>query len=223
MKYQMKKIISFSLWGNNPKYTIGAIKNADLAETVYPGWICRFYIGQSVPPDIIETLKSKNNTEIILMNEQGDWNSMFWRFYAAADEDVEIMLSRDCDSRLSNREKLCVDEFIKSDKKFHRMIDHPFHGGVMGGMWGAKNGLLSDIILLINEYVKNNAWQVDQSFLNTIIHPKISDTELVHDSINLKNFLSIRENYHFVGEIFGPDDIRYESYTILEQPIFKGL
>ena len=26
----MKKIISFGLWGENPRYTIGALKNADL-------------------------------------------------------------------------------------------------------------------------------------------------------------------------------------------------
>jgi len=34
-----KKIISFSLWGDKPMYTIGAIKNAKLAEEIYPGWI----------------------------------------------------------------------------------------------------------------------------------------------------------------------------------------
>ena len=38
----MKKVISFSLWGDNPKYTIGAIKNAELIDTIYPGWIGRF-------------------------------------------------------------------------------------------------------------------------------------------------------------------------------------
>ena len=28
----MKKVIGFSVWGDNPKYTIGAIKNAKLAK-----------------------------------------------------------------------------------------------------------------------------------------------------------------------------------------------
>lgn len=31
----MKKIISFSLWGNNPTYNIGAIRNAEIAKDVY--------------------------------------------------------------------------------------------------------------------------------------------------------------------------------------------
>ncbi len=60
----MKKIISFSLWGDNPKYTIGAIRNAELTPIIYPGWISRFYCGESVPTEIIKTLISLPNTEV---------------------------------------------------------------------------------------------------------------------------------------------------------------
>jgi hypothetical protein len=81
----MKKVISFSLWGDNPKYTIGAIKNAELTPIIYPGWISRFYCGLSVPSNIIETLKSLPNTEVIMMDVDGDWSGMFWRFYACDD------------------------------------------------------------------------------------------------------------------------------------------
>ena len=53
----MKKVISFSLWGDDPKYTIGAIRNAELAKTVYPGWVPRFYCAKnSVPENIINQL-----------------------------------------------------------------------------------------------------------------------------------------------------------------------
>ena len=41
------------------------------------------------------------------------------------------MLSRDCDSRLNKREKLAVDELLKSDKNFHIMRDHPWHNTEM--------------------------------------------------------------------------------------------
>ena len=128
----MKKIISFSLWGNNPKYTIGAIKNAELSKIIYPDWICRFYCGKSVPLDIIEKLKSYDNVEVIEMDEYGDWNGMFWRFYAC--EDADVMISRDTDSRLSFREKSAVDEWMNSDKDFHIMRDHPYHNAlILGG------------------------------------------------------------------------------------------
>jgi len=219
----MKKIISFSLWGDNPKYTHGAIKNADLALNIYPGWVCRFYVGMSTPSEIIESLISKENTEVIKMDEQGEWNSMFWRFLPIADTDVEIMISRDCDSRLSMREKLCVDEFINSDKMFHTMLDHPWHGGIMGGMWGAKKGILKDMKEMIDNWPKTNQWQTDQSFLNTVINPLVSGKILIHDSVNLQNFPSKRENYHFVGEVFDGYDGRYEHYVVFQQPQFAHL
>jgi len=36
----MKKIITFSLWGDKPIYNIGAIKNAELAKTFYTEFEC---------------------------------------------------------------------------------------------------------------------------------------------------------------------------------------
>jgi hypothetical protein len=219
----MKKIISFSLWGSNPKYTIGAIKNVDLALEIYPEWICRFYVGKSTPTDIVDELEKKQNTEVIKMNEDGEWNSMFWRFLPIADEDTEIMISRDCDSRLSIREKLCIDEFIKSEKMFHTMTDHPFHGGIMGGMWGAKKGILENMVKLIEGWEKTNQWQTDQSFLNQVVRPIVNETMLIHDSITLKNFPSKRENYHFVGEIFDSNDNRAEHWGVFTNPNYNDL
>ena len=32
----MKKVISFCLWGNDPKYNVGAIRNAEIAKEIYP-------------------------------------------------------------------------------------------------------------------------------------------------------------------------------------------
>jgi hypothetical protein len=62
----MVKVISFSLWGDNPTYTIGAIKNAELAKEYYPDFECWFYIHtESVPSTIIEKLGDMNNVKII--------------------------------------------------------------------------------------------------------------------------------------------------------------
>ena len=117
----MKKLICFSLWGKEKKYTVGAVKNADLALTIYPDWICRYYVGGSTPKNTIDKLSKRKNTEVFLMNERGDWTSMFWRFYPASDEDVSCMISRDVDSRLNHRERVAVDHWLSSDKGFHIM------------------------------------------------------------------------------------------------------
>jgi len=204
----MKKIISFSLWGDNPIYTIGAIRNAELSKDIYPDWVCRYYIGKSSPKEIIEKLNSFDNTEVIEMESDGDWTGMFWRFYAAGDEDVDVVIVRDCDSRVNIREKEAVDEWLNSDKGFHIMRDHPYHTTeILGGMWGSKKGVVSNIKNLIDSYVKGNFWQVDQNFLKEQIYPQIKNNCLVHDEFfEKKPFPSKRPKNLFVGQAFKEND-----------------
>lgn len=214
----MKKLITFSLWGDNPKYTIGAIRNAELAEKIYPGWICRFYIGKSVPKEIVDSLQSKVNVEIIHMNEFGNWSGMFWRFYPAGESEVEVMVSRDTDSRLNEREKVAVDEWLNSDKGFHIMRDHPGHGTeILGGMWGVKGGVLPNIKEQIENYTKGEFWQVDQNFLREVIYPIIKGNSIVHDEFHnfndgKKPFPTTRKNKEFVGDVFDKNDNRHPQY-----------
>jgi len=208
----MKKIISFSLWGDDPKYCIGAIKNAKLTNQIYPGWISRFYCGKSVPSNIIDQLKEIQNCEVIIMNELGNWSGMFWRFLPASDSDVEVMISRDCDSRLNLREKYAVDQWMKSSKTFHIMRDHPWHTAViLGGMWGVKYPVLSNMKTLIDEYSKGEFWQVDQNFLRDIVYSLINNDCMVHDEFFTFNknrliFPYKRIGQQFVGESFDEND-----------------
>lgn len=50
-------MISMSLYGNNPKYIQGAISNARLKDTYFPGWVLRFYVSNSIPADVVQKLK----------------------------------------------------------------------------------------------------------------------------------------------------------------------
>jgi len=218
----MKKVISFCLWGDNPTYTIGAIKQSALAKKHFPGWICRFYVADCVSEDIINTIKSQDNTEIVKMGH-GDWTAMFWRFYPASDPDVEVMISRDTDSRLNSREAAAVNEWLKSEKDFHIMRDHPHHDTeILGGMWGVKNPLLQNMEQLIDDYVKGDFWQVDQNFLREIIYPKVKNTSLSHDPYFTKYgdtlpFPTERQNKEFVGDVFDENDSQphnFQKYII---------
>jgi len=123
----MKNVISFSLWGNNPLYTRGAINNADLALDVYPGWICYYFCNSCVPAEVIEELKSRKNTNVIQIESIGDNRSAMNRFLAVDFIDVQRAIFRDADSRVSFREKLAVDDWIASDADIHIMRDHPYH------------------------------------------------------------------------------------------------
>jgi hypothetical protein len=204
----MKKIISFSLWGDNPTYTQGAIRNAELAKEIYSDWICRYYIGRSTPQQTIDTLSLFDNTEVIVMDVDGDWTGMFWRFYPAGEQDVDVVIIRDCDSRLNNREKDAVNEWLNSDKGFHIMRDHPYHTTeILGGMWGSKKGVTPNIKQQIESYIKGDFWQVDQNFLRDIIYPIVKNNSLVHDEFfDKKPFPSKNEPKRFVGQAFNDKD-----------------
>ena len=133
-----KNIISFSLWGDNPFYGEGAIRNAEMAQKYYPEWVSRFYLGTDVPLDTKETLKNIPNTEVVVIeDEPNNWNGMFWRFYAISDPGVGHVVFRDTDCRLNTREAAAVIEWQVSEKILHIMRDHPMHTEpIMGGMWG---------------------------------------------------------------------------------------
>ena len=52
-----------------------------------------------------------------------------------------MLMSRDLDSRISSREFGAVEEWLRSDKDFHFMRDHPQHDvPILGSGWGVKLG-----------------------------------------------------------------------------------
>lgn len=219
----MNKIIAFSLWGNDPKYTIGAIRNAELANKLFPEWRCHFYVGEDVSEEIKSELLNLNSL-IIEMGGSG-WNGMFWRFFAADSND--IMISRDTDSRLGLREKAAVEEWLKSDKDFHIMRDHPYHAiEILGGMWGARNGILKGIKGMIANYDKgdyDNKHQVDQNFLREIVYPLVKNNSFVHDEFFDKSPFPAnapaRTELNFVGNAFTENDkmITDEDFILEKQ------
>lgn len=210
----MKKVVAFSLWGDNPKYCIGAIKNVLAAKEHYPGWECWFYCGRSVPSEIIQSLKS-NGARVIMKEVDGDWTGMFWRFEPIADPTVEVMISRDTDSRLSRREAAAVNEWLESNELFHVMRDHPAHSTeILGGMWGAKKPVLGDMMQLMKAYVKGNFWQVDQNFLREVVWPRVAYTTHTNDEFFAKKqFPEVRVGYEFVGQVYDENDIPNAEYA----------
>lgn len=207
----MKKIISYSLWGNNSKYTIGAIKNASMALKFYPDWKCRFYVDHTVPKDILFSLEEFSNVELFFKNSIGDWTSMFWRFEASYDPEIEVVIFRDTDSRLNLREKLAVDEWLKGDKTFHIMRDHPYHKfPILGGMWGVKNKNNYNLEKLIKDFYNNNSsnkYGTDYEFFIKVLFPLIKEDSCVHDEFFDKQpFPQKRKGLEFVGEPFNEDD-----------------
>ena len=130
-----KKVIAFSLWGEQPIYNVGALRNAELTPQIYPGWLCRFYVDATVPPTTIEQLRKWDHVELITMTTPNDrFTGALWRFLALEDPTVAVTILRDTDSRLTLREKAAVDQWFASGLPFHIMRDHPqpHYGGNVG-------------------------------------------------------------------------------------------
>lgn len=211
-----KKVISFCLFGKQDKYCVGAIRNAELVPQIYPDWIMRVYIAQSVPREIRQELAGFSHVELVHC-EEDNWTSMLTRFLPASENDVDVFISRDCDSRLNEREAAAVQQWMENPHLIHVMRDHPHHTTpILGGMWGAKQHAIPDMKELIEKWNKEDRWQTDQDFLRSVIWPKYHHKAMVHDDWNRfpmpgterRSFPTPRQNQDFVGAIIGPNGER---------------
>ncbi|MBI1371003.1 MAG: hypothetical protein GC162_20405 [Planctomycetes bacterium] len=205
-------VISFSLWGDKRHYLWGAVANAKLARHVYPGWTMRVYHDESVPKDILQTL-FKLKVDLVEMPPNRGISGMFWRFLAAADRGFSRWLVRDCDSRLTYRERAAVDEWVRSGAPFHVMRDHPDHAApILGGMFGGTSTSVPQMPDWVEAWAAKDCYGQDQDFLKAIVWPKVRATALVHDAFAetytdlVRMFPTPRENYHFVGERCDEDE-----------------
>lgn len=215
METRHKRVISFGLWGENPRYLVGAIENVKLAPEVYPGWICRFYVPTAQEPELAKTIAalSERGAEILYWPE-GIFG-MYARFIVADDPTVERFIIRDTDSRLSMREAAACQQWIDSGKLLWTARDHPAHcRGLNGAMWGAVGGALPNMETLIRGWLKTQGetefiYGSDQEFLGRHIWTRFWMHSIQHDSCcgyqDALPFPTRRENYRFMGEVFEAD------------------
>lgn len=184
----MSNFISFSLFGTHPMYLHGMIRNAQLAREVYPGWKVVCYCDIDVPSKLIDQLRALKVD--VRAGDPDVKNQMFWRLLIAEEPTMTRFIVRDCDSRLSVRERSAVDDWIHSELQFHVMGDHIHHWlPVGGGLFGAVKGALKPIKEMIVRsglakvpYRRENGYNLDQIFLANYVLPQVSGRVLRHDS-----------------------------------------
>lgn len=212
------KVISFSLWGNSPKYCVGAVKNAELARSLFPDWTCRFYCDSVVPSDCLASLQRGHNVQVIKTAVVGDWGFLTRRFLPMSERGVDVMISRDTDSRLSEREEHAVNAWLKSGKAAHIMRDHPHHGGypMMGGMFGMRKNVIDDVAELLERMEGTPAYNFDQAFLAHHVWPVIKHDCTVHDEFfDKRPYPTERQGLEFVGQVFDENDQPVASHVEL--------
>lgn len=180
-----KNVISFSVWGQQPRYLRGALHNLLVARQVYPGWTLRFHLDDSVPtefPDLVRRMGGE-----VVRHEgtsHGIRDRLCWRFAVANDPSVGYFLIRDADSIINAREAQAVDAWLAGGAHFHVMRDWWTHTDLMlAGMWGGTSGVLPNLANLLKAY-KSNVMEtpnIDQIFLRDCVWSMVRPSVCVHD------------------------------------------
>jgi len=159
-----KMLISFSLYGDIPKYTEGAVQNVLLANIIYPNWTCRFYVDNTVPTKITDELLDLGAQVYFVKSNKNIKNRQrsLWRFLPL--NEVCRVIFRDTDSRVNSREKWVIDEWLKSEKTYSRIWDaeHKEDGHsnpLMAGMWGAVSITKTDRVPTNLKDFDHNLWK----------------------------------------------------------------
>jgi hypothetical protein len=215
-------VVSFALYGKIPKYTAGAIRNA--VELEKSSWNAVFYCGKDVDGEVIQKIQAHGG---IVIRQEEDWhsNGMFWRYYAITNPSFDRILFRDVDSSISDREWMMISDWVKSNKPFHIIRDHPAHlAPILGGLWGTTKKILDVRIPWQKMLNFGNTWGEDQRFLKEYVYPKIRKQAFVHDSFFLYEYRSrriihLRDSGEYAGEQVEQDgsvnnDLRLEIFEL---------
>jgi hypothetical protein len=210
-------VVSFSLFGENPKYTIGMLKNIELVHFIYPGWKCFIFTDYSSDDHMLRQYRKCKDVTIISVRGI-EIPGTLWRFLPSqVDKRISRFIVRDADSRINVRESLAVAEWVTAGTTMHIMRDHPHHTArVMAGMWGMKNDSDFDILTALTNF-KNSRTELsngsDQDFLASEIYPRFVHSSTIHATWNrmenhAKSFPCGEPKGYFVGEIFDFAEMR---------------
>lgn len=199
------KIVSYSLYGNKPKYVLGAIENAKFVQSSLPGWTAVFYCGSDVDSEAVGILQ-KHHALVLLQDESWHRNGMFWRFKAIWDFDYSHLIFRDTDSRISDREISAIKDWEDSNGLVHIIRDHPYHQTpILGGLWGIKHTARALMPSTFEMERFGTDHGEDQFFLSQCVYPVVKEVAYVNDSFfgyeKLVHSISIsRRSGEFIGE-----------------------
>lgn len=242
----MRKVISYSLWGDSSLYCDGAIDNVAEAKKIFPDWICRFYVASDCPAlDILKTL----DCEVVEMpaqkgidrsDEKWTWQiehcGMFWRYFILDEmgsDDVTIF--RDCDSLPTRRDAWACNEWLATDylsscqsppmaMRIHENQAH-WNAWAMGGMWGFRGPELKGCKESIETWIeiypqyKHPYIFIDLEWINKILGPSLNSIVMSFGYGHSIALPPLQAGEQFVGEVNHPE--RRKKKFSKEDYLFK--
>ena len=210
------KVFSFCIYGNERNYYEGLLENIQIIREYFPEFEIYVYKGICDPDWIFE------NCKVIETEREGAIN-MLYRYLPLTFSDIGFV--RDADSRIYERDRWCIREFLKSSKNYHIIRDHFYHKEpIMGGIFGWKKSLEIDLGL-----DATIIYSEDMSYLKTHLYPLITSDCLVHTNnhafcgeyVELITIIH-SDKYDFVGNVIWNNKPKFEYFIgyIVNQVIF---
>lgn len=221
----MLNVVSMSLYGSEPRYTQGVLRNAQLVKQNFPGWRLWVYMDSSessrygsVPASVKSNLIDLGADIHYVTPDEEFIPPMMWRFLVADDPAVDRFIVRDSDSRLTKRDAASVAAWIRSDRPFHCIRDHPSHAGyaLSGGLWGGRARPLRRIIRRSWSNIMRGmaaGYLDDMNFLNSEIWPRVEKYVYCSDSVSCDRwtgavpFPVARKGNEHVGQVYDENDV----------------
>jgi hypothetical protein len=237
----MVKTFGFCLYGPyNPKYYLGLKENIEIINEKFPDFLTFVWLGNNVDKEKLKEVVSTINLSNVRFLEVNidDCKLTVFRFLSIDITGVEVVFSRDTDSRINERDEWCIRKFIESPQLIHTIRDHKGHfDKMMGGLSGIKKQFItehfgSSLKLQVDNYLASLTqpfYTYDQHFLNVLIYSKHKDLLLLHSTKNIYDDPNYEEiplevnKENFCGQVIDYDEngekkfvYEYQSYELSE-------
>jgi len=171
------KAFSFCIYGTERNYYDGLLENIQIIREYFPDFEIIVYKGICDSEWTFD-----NSLKVIETNREGAIN-MLYRYLPLGFTDIGFI--RDADSRITERDRWCIQNFLQSTKNYHIVRDHFWHKEpIMGGIFGWKKPLEIDLSL-----DATITYSQDMTYLKDYLYPLIKSDALVHTN-----------NHAFLGE-----------------------
>lgn len=193
------KVFSFCLYGTSEHYYKGLLENIRIIEEFFPDFSIYVYLGECNP-----TWTLPENVTILKTGKAGPINA--WIRYKPL-AFAEVGFVRDADSRITERDRWCIQRFLESSYSYHIIRDHYWHKShIMAGMFGWKE----TYPVVINEDLSVSYGYDEQEL--TKIYPDIVQKTLVHTNIfaltgehTERIEPAHKDVYDFIGNVYKDD------------------
>jgi len=214
----MKKIFCISSYGNSPRYIVGAHRQYELAKKFFPGWEFRAYV---------DNASNYNMPNANVIEVKDGSHGVFWRFEPLFENENNLVIVRDSDGRITQREFMAVKEWEDSDKKFHVFRDHEAHYEfpVIACAFGYKGKLPEQLHNIMHEFAsKTNYYTNDQVYLRDFVWQFVKNDIMIHcmkEGWFGETRSKLINRYSFCGNGYDENDMPLYPPTLAEMCEFN--